>query len=67
MFDKEFFPTPSTITQQIAGDYRGKVTSILDPSAGKGDLLKPFGRWTKRLYGIEQNLELCKGKKWLPE
>lgn len=58
-FEKEFFPTPRQLSFRIARDYVGKVRSVLDPSAGKGDLLAPFEKYRVSLYGIEQNLELC--------
>jgi SAM-dependent methyltransferase len=61
-FHREFYPTPPHLAYKIIGDYVGKVTSVLDPSAGKGDLLAPFlsrNSWRTKVYGIEQSLELC--------
>jgi len=58
-FHKEFFPTPLRLAFELAKEYRGKVRSVLDPSAGKGDLLVPFENYRVARYGIEQSLGLC--------
>lgn len=65
MFSPEFFPTPRNLADQMFEPYRqlvedGEIGSILDPEAGKGDLLKPaFGLQVRpRLYAIEKSPEL---------
>lgn len=63
MFHAEFYPTPSSLAWQMAKPYLDTAKSVLDPSAGKGDLLKPFLPQTRygsgpRLYAIEPVPEL---------
>jgi len=58
MFGVQFYPTPSLIAIKMSAGYRD-VSSVLDPSAGKGDLLKPFERGSTKCYGIEIDLSLC--------
>jgi hypothetical protein len=65
MFDPEFFPTPTALAWKMFNQYRplvasGEITSILDPEAGKGDLLKPAMSMQERprLYAIEKNHDL---------
>lgn len=60
MFDKEFFPTPKRIIKKMIAPYSGR--SILEPSAGKGDILdymkeSPLWKYSK-LYCMENNPEL---------
>jgi hypothetical protein len=39
MLDSEFFPTPpKLISRMLAGIDWGEVTTVLEPSAGKGDI-----------------------------
>lgn len=62
MFEKEFYPTPFSLANKLLEKYKynDKVVSILDPSAGKGDLLKPFKHLDdKKLFGFEINIQLC--------
>lgn len=68
MFDPEFFPTPHALALDLIRPYAdriasGELSSVLDPSAGKGDLLKAaWGSWgwprEMRLYAIERHPEL---------
>ena len=79
MFDKEFFPTPKSVIRKMLSPYlkgdedkysrdgRHSLTemTILEPSAGKGDILdfiteeyKYSNRGFKKMYCIEQNTEL---------
>jgi len=73
MFDKEFYPTPPELIKKLYEPYQSKGAyrdfikyrfegAILDPSAGKGDLLK-FKN--ERLWN-EFNMRACAGKNWLP-
>lgn len=60
MFDKDFYPTPKEVVRQmIAGiDIQGKI--VLEPSAGKGnivDVLKEFGA---EVIAYEKNKDLAK-------
>lgn len=64
MFDDEFFPTPSWVVAEMwrratEGDEH-KDYYILEPSAGKGDILDHITKHTGRhkMYAIEQNPEL---------
>jgi hypothetical protein len=69
MFNKDFFPTPDVVASRMWQELRYS-NYILEPSAGKGDLLdcykKTFsGNWTPRFDAIEANPELSmilKGK-----
>ena len=69
MFDNEFYPTPKNLLNIILQGYNFNGCSILEPSAGKGDILdyilehktnsrqdKEYLR--KRFYCIEKNKEL---------
>jgi len=65
MFDKNFYPTPKTIIEKMIGgrDLRGKT--ILEPSAGKGDILEyienryKYDQYDKpKMYCIEKDEEL---------
>lgn len=58
MFADEFFPTPPDLAARLVAPYLGKVTSVLDPSAGDGALLKPFFEDNIKLYAIEIAPEL---------
>lgn len=61
MFNKDFYPTPETVIEQMlcGTDVQGKV--VLEPSAGKGnivDYLKLVG--AKEVIACESNQELLK-------
>jgi hypothetical protein len=65
MFDPEFFPTPSNLAWKMFEPYRalieaGEIGSVLDPEAGKGDLLKPALAMQDKpsIYAIEKSVEL---------
>src|SRR5690606_17747656 len=68
MFDKEFYPTPRQVIEKMLFEADIKDTHyILDPSAGKGDILKAvksrFSNYyndigDRKLYGIEINQDL---------
>jgi hypothetical protein len=69
MFDKEFYPTPSRLLEEILQGYDFSGCNVLEPSAGKGDILdyilehKTNYRQSKdylkkRFYCIEKNKEL---------
>jgi len=69
MFDKSFYPTSiNTIIDMLSGIKIGNKNSILEPSAGKGDILDYLkDKYHSRinLYAIEKNPELqliLKGK-----
>jgi len=50
MFNSEFFPTPQPVIAQMAAKIKKWGTPILDPSAGKGDLLDEIKNTHKRYY-----------------
>lgn len=58
MFDKNFYPTPYEVgLKMIEGlDLRGM--NVLEPSAGKGDLLNVITEKFVKIYCIEKNSEL---------
>ena len=75
MFDPEFFPTPGSIASKMLGPYRSRmswrrddsqdpIVCILEPSAGKGDILDAIRKGYDthyhgpKLLAIEQNPEL---------
>lgn len=58
MFHKEFYPTPKNVAIQMCNGYEDS-RYILDPSAGKGDLVQPLIGHRRNVYGIEQSIELC--------
>lgn len=59
---KGFFPTPSLLVGDMIAGLKISGSSVLDPSAGKGDILghiqKKFDRHRIKLYAIEINPEL---------
>ncbi|MGL5904692.1 MAG: hypothetical protein ACRCZO_18555, partial [Cetobacterium sp.] len=66
MFDKNFYPTPYEVAQKIVEGLTTVGKTILEPSAGKGDLLEAIrDKWNTTIYCIEKNSELrevLKGK-----
>lgn len=71
MFDKEFYPTPKEVVEKMVKpyikgsryDYQMQDITILEPSAGKGDILDIVSEMCNRqgppeFYCIEQNKEL---------
>lgn len=60
MFDSEFFPTPWQIAVEMRE--RANINSkshVLEPSAGKGDLIDKIKATTRYVYAIEKNPELA--------
>lgn len=77
MFNKEFYPTPEWLVNKMLEDIDlRKVKYILEPSAGKGDIIKIIHKKRKKLYPnlepididaieIDENLvALLKGKNY---
>jgi hypothetical protein len=65
MFDSEFFPTPKAVIRTMLAPYMedGRLPAgmaVLDPSAGKGDLLDYVENASNRprLYAVEQDPNL---------
>lgn len=59
MFDKNFYPTPLEVANKIIKNLEMRGKTILEPSAGKGDLLEAISdKWNKKIYCIEKNNEL---------
>jgi hypothetical protein len=53
MSDLQFYPTPSTLAYKAYNKFKNKsVTRLLEPSAGRGDLLAPF--LASRRYSYEK-------------
>ncbi len=70
MFDKEFFPTPEPLIEKMLSEYYDKYSRynrldriILEPSAGKGDILhflfRNFNMNTSDLYCCEKYSDLA--------
>ena len=66
MFNKNFYPTPYEVAQKMVEGLTTVGKTILEPSAGKGDLLEAIrDKWNTTIYCIEKNSELrevLKGK-----
>lgn len=65
MFDNDFYPTPPELAGRMIGKIVGNPMRILDPEAGKGDLIEAltdyssrFHRCSDRVVAIEINPEL---------
>jgi len=66
MFNKDFYPTPSSVFYMLVegiNAYSLNGNSILEPSAGKGDLVKQIERYVSSIrnisiYMMENDLEL---------
>jgi predicted RNA methylase len=65
MFNKDFYPTPSEIARKMLAPYVDRIKAgamILDPSAGKGNLLdeaRYMGAKPANLFAVEIETELC--------
>lgn len=59
---KEFYPTPSALIYQLIEGLKVAGKSVLDPSAGKGNILsyisKHYNRYKNKLFAIEKSAEL---------
>lgn len=58
MFDKNFYPTPYEIALKMIEGINMTGFNILEPSAGKGDLLSVIPNRYTNIYCIEKNSEL---------
>lgn len=59
MFNKNFYPTPANVREEMLKHINlFDGASILDPSAGKGDLLSGFSPHKYNIYAIEIEPEL---------
>jgi len=67
MFNPDFFPTPDSVISKMLTGINLRSASILEPSAGKGNILDYIVRMSgqynktavlKRLYAIEKEIEL---------
>lgn len=56
MFDKEFYPTPQHVLELMQIDCVDKV--VLEPSAGKGDIVDFLNLTAKNVIAIEKNEDL---------
>jgi hypothetical protein len=62
--NKSFYPTPSRLAGKMIGKIRGNPGRVLDPSAGKGDLIEylekryQYDRQRLEVYAIEIDGEL---------
>ena len=52
MFNKDFYPTPEALAHRMMSKVQfNKVTNILEPSAGKGDLIKALSTYKCNISG----------------
>lgn len=58
MFDKNFYPTPYEIGLKMVSGLNLMGMNILEPSAGKGDLLSVVNQKSAKVYCIEKSPEL---------
>lgn len=60
MFNKNFYPTPKEVIYQMIGnlDFQGKV--VLEPSAGKGDIVEVLKELGAEVLVCENNTDLAK-------
>jgi Domain of unknown function (DUF4942)/Methyltransferase small domain len=63
MFSKDFYPTPRRLANKMIAKIKGDPQYILDPSAGKGDLIEALAaRWSiyheRKISAIEISEEL---------
>jgi len=52
MINKDFYPTPSSLVSKMTNDISG-IKTILEPSAGKGDLIKYINNGAYRRVDID--------------
>lgn len=51
MSDLQFYPTPITLARMAHSKFKNKcITRLLEPSAGRGNLLVPFGDYKKKNF-----------------
>src|SRR5690606_28836159 len=60
MFDSEFYPTPPEIIQYMISDNELAGKTVLEPSAGKGDIVEYCQRLGAEVHACEKNDELRK-------
>ncbi|MGL5766727.1 MAG: hypothetical protein ACRCX8_13910, partial [Sarcina sp.] len=58
MFDKNFYPTPYEIGLKMVSGLNLIGMNILEPSAGKGDLLSVINQKSAKIFCIEKSPEL---------
>ncbi|MGL5749243.1 MAG: DUF4942 domain-containing protein, partial [Paraclostridium sp.] len=58
MFDKNFYPTPYEVGLKMLSGLNLMGMSILEPSAGKGDLLSVINQKSVKIFCIEKSPEL---------
>jgi predicted RNA methylase len=60
MFNSEFFPTPKHVIERMVGTYDLNGKHVLEPSAGKGDIVDVLTEMGAHVSACEQNRELAK-------
>lgn len=68
MFDKNFYPTPKEVALKMIENLNFMGKNILEPSAGKGDILEVINEKYVKIYCLEKNIELqsiLKEKKYI--
>lgn len=59
MFDKEFFPTPSHVIDIMIGDLDLNNKVVLEPSSGKGDIIRACVNKGAKVIACEKNKQLA--------
>lgn len=60
MFDVEFYPTPETVILQMLEGYSFENKTVLEPSAGKGDIIDELLLQGAKVISCEKNEDLAK-------
>jgi len=61
MFDAEFYPTPPAVIQMMLEGYNFQDKTILEPSAGKGDIVEALKlQGAQNVLACERNADLAK-------
>ena len=59
MFNKNFYPTPQHVIQQMLFGLELNEATILEPSAGKGDIIDVVKSWGGKVLACEKHPELA--------
>lgn len=58
MFDNEFYPTPSHVIDMMVGDLSLQDKTVLEPSSGKGDIVRYCSKKGAKVIACEKNKQL---------
>jgi predicted RNA methylase len=60
MFNKDFYPTPDHVINQMLFGLDLDAENVLEPSAGKGDIVKKCQEYGAKVFACEINNDLAK-------